>query len=174
MSNKVFIATSLDGYIAKKDGGLDWLPSPDSVKDSGFEEFMKTIDALIMGRNTFETVLSFEGEWFYTKPVFVVSSSLKSIPEYLVGKVEIIDASPKEILTTLNQKGYKNLYIDGAKTIQNFLQEDLIDEMVITTIPVLLGDGISLFGKLDQMIKFECIESKIIGSSLTQSHYIKC
>lgn len=173
MANKVFIATSLDGYIADKDGGLDWLPSPEDTIDSGFEEFMASIDALVMGRNTFETVLSFGGEWFYTKPVFVVSSTLQSIPEYLQDKVTLLNTSPKELVLKLNQKGYQNLYIDGGKTIQNFLKEQLIDEICITTIPVLLGGGSPLFGGLYAIQHFKCIETKFLNDSIIQSHFIK-
>ena len=92
MSNIVYIATSIDGYIAKKDGGLDWLnevPNPDK-SDFGFSNFMDSIDAIIMGRNTFEIVLSF-GEWPYNKPVFVLSNTLKTVPDNLKNKAEILN-----------------------------------------------------------------------------------
>jgi dihydrofolate reductase len=173
MANKVFIATSLDGYIADRDGGLDWLPAPDSIENSGFEEFMETIDALVMGRNTFETVLSFGGDWFYTKPVFVVSSRLDTIPEHLQSKVSLLNDSPKEIVSILKEKGYENLYIDGGKIIQNFLREELIEEIIITTIPVLLGGGARLFGDLNQKQNFRCVETKFLNDSIIQSKFIK-
>ncbi len=171
MKNIVYIATSLDGYIADKNDGLDWLPSPDSA-DFGFDAFMETIDAIVMGKNTFNMVLSFGGEWFYTKPVFVVSSSLKSIPKELEEKVFLIQGSPTKITNLLRKEGFENLYIDGGVTIQNFLKEGLIDELIITTIPILLGGGKPLFGKLDKPLEFKCIESKVIAG-MVQNHFVK-
>ncbi len=140
MSNIVYIAASIDGYIAKKDGGLDWLnevPNPDG-SDFGFGDFMKTIDAIIMGRNTFEIVLSF-GEWPYTKPVFVLSNTLQTVPDNLKDKAEVLTGTPNSIIKEMNSRKFFNLYIDGGKTIQEFLKQDLIDEMIITRIPRILG-----------------------------------
>lgn len=171
MTNKVYIATSLDGYIADRNGGLDWLPAPSG--DFGFEEFIDSVDALVMGRNTFEMVLKITNEWFYKKKVFVVSSSLKEIPKELEGKVELLDLTPKEIVSLLNEKGYHDLYIDGGKTIQGFLKDDLIDEMIITTIPILLGGGSSLFGELEEPVSFKCIETKLLAGTFVQSYFIK-
>ena len=171
MANKVFIATSLDGYIADKNGSLDWLPHPEG-DDLGFDDFLNSIDALVMGRNTFETVVGFGGDWFYTKKVFVVSNTLTTIPDKLKDKVELIKGTPEEILEITKQQGYKNLYIDGGKTIQCFLQENLIDEIIITTIPILLGGGSPLFGLLENNITLEHKSTKVI-KGLVQSHYIK-
>lgn len=172
MSNKVYIASSLDGYIADKNGGVDWLPSPNGKDDFGYGKFMDSIDALVMGRNTFQTVLSFDGEWFYTKKVFVISNTLKTIPENLKDKVELIQGTPKELVSKLNDKGYNNLYIDGSKTIQGFLKDDLIDELTITTVPVLLGGGVSLFGSLETQINFKHKETKVLDG-MVQSFYTK-
>lgn len=171
MANSIYIAASLDGYIADKNGGLDWLPSPDGA-DFGYEVFMQGIDALVMGKNTFETVLGFGGEWPYTKKVFVVSHTLKSLPKDLQDRVELIQGSPSEIVRALHDKGYQNLYIDGGKTIQAFLKEGLIDELIITTIPVLLGGGISLFGTLEENKRFQAKETKIIAGSV-QTHFVR-
>lgn len=175
MSNKVYIATSLDGYIADKNDGIDWLdmvPMTDEVQSS-FTHFMETIDALLMGRNTFEMVKSFGGEWPYTKRVFVASNSMNSIPKGYDDKAELVKGSPTEIVLQLNQKGYKNLYIDGGKTIQNFLKEDLIDDMIISSIPILLGGGKPLFGELSNPQKFKLVESKVIANLMVQTHYRK-
>lgn len=175
MSNKVYIAVSLDGYIADKNGGIDWLsmiPMTEELQ-SEFINFMDTIDGLVMGRNTFETVKGFGGEWPYNKKVFVVSNSMTSVPNGYEDKVELIKGLPSEIVKSLNNKGYKNLYIDGGKTIQNFLKEDLIDEMIISTIPIVLGGGKPLFGELSNFIKFKLISSKVISNLITQSHYQK-
>jgi dihydrofolate reductase len=107
MANIVYIAASLDGFIAKKDGGLDWLldiPNPDNT-DYGFSEFLKSIDAIVMGRNTYELVLTFK-EWPYTKPVFVLSRTLKSVPENMKDKVEIINGDADSIVKELNSRQY--------------------------------------------------------------------
>lgn len=169
--NKVFIATSIDGYIADSEGGIDWLnsiPNPNN-DDMGYNDFMNSIDALIMGRITFETVCSFDIEWPYEKPVFVLSNSLKSIPKEYEGKVFLVQGGLKDVVDEVKKKGYNNLYIDGGKTIQSFLKEDLIDEMTISIIPIVLGNGIPLFGAQSKSLKFECISSKIYLNKIVQN-----
>lgn len=173
MANYIYIATSLDGYIASEDGGIDWLNEfPNSTNsDYGFGEFMERVDGLVMGRKTYEKVLSF-GQWPYTKKVFVLSNKLKEIPEELSDKVEIINGEINEVVTTLHNRAYKNLYIDGGKTIQSFLELGLIDEMIITRIPILLGGGIPLFAKLDKAIKFDQVKTEVLDDFLVKSTYI--
>ena len=174
MANFVYIATSLDGFIATSDGGLDWLeeiPNPEQ-NDYGYAEFMKAIDAIVMGKNTFKKVLAF-GQWVYNKPVFVLSNSLTELPEHLLGKAKLISGDIKKLITQLNQKGYKNLYIDGGRVIQNFLREDLIDEIIITRVPILLGKGIPLFGELEQHLQFKYQKTEIYNNGLVKSHYIR-
>jgi dihydrofolate reductase len=171
--NLVFIAQSLDGYIADKNGDLDWLqavPNPDQI-DMGYNTFIEGVDAIVMGRITFETVCNFDSDWPYTKPVFVLSNSLKSLDESFKGKVEIINGSLSELVTNINKKGYKKLYIDGGTTIQSFLKEDLIDELSLTTIPILLGSGSSLFGGLDKEMTFDLVKSEIFLDALVQTTY---
>ena len=171
--NRVFIARSLDGYIADRKGGLDWLnliPNPDQ-KDLGYESFIKEIDAIVMGRQTFQTVLGFDMEWPYPVPVFILSSSLESVPENLKGKVEILKGTPTEILEQIHLRGYKRLYIDGGLTIQRFLKEDLIDEIIISTIPILLGGGVPLFGELPEALEFEHVRSELYLDAVVQDHY---
>ncbi len=173
MSNIVYIATSLDGYIADKKGDLDWLnsiPNPEN-KDCGWADFMEKVDALIMGRNTFETVCGFDLDWPYKLPVFVLSNSLTSISEAYRDKAEIVSGPLPHVIERLKKRGFSNLYIDGGKTIQSFLKEDLIDEMIITQIPVLLGGGASLFGELEQPLAFEHITTQIHLDALVQIHY---
>ncbi len=172
MPNYIYIATSLDGYIATKDGGIDWLmdvPNPDN-SDFGFKDFMDHVDALIMGSNTFEKLLTFD-EWLYTKKVFVLSNSLKEIPEKLKDKAEIVSGKIPDVMNSLNSKGYHNFYIDGGKVIQSFLQLDLIDEIIITSIPILLGEGISLFGSLAEPLKFKFLKTEVFNDSLVKSYY---
>ena len=173
--NKVFIATSLDGYIADKDGGIDWLhsiPNPENI-DMGYEEFTSQIDALVMGRTTFETVCAFDMDWPYKKPVFVLSNSLTKIPDEYEGKAVLVKGTLKEILHKIYSKGYYRLYIDGGRTIQSFLNEDLIDEMTITIIPYLLGAGIPLFSDLSGILEFECVDSKIYLDKVVQNSFVR-
>ncbi len=171
--NKVFIATSLDGFIADDNGSVDFLYKyPEQPgEDMGYYAFMDSVDALVMGRKTFETVLSFGVDWPYSKPVFVWTTEMKSVPSNLAGKVHLISGNPSQIIQQLNLLNYINLYIDGGKTIQSFLEQDLIDELTITTIPVLLGSGISLFGQLNHSLYFNCIASKCYLHGVTQSTF---
>ena len=171
--NSVFIATSLDGYIADKNGGIEWLyaiPNPDH-DDMGYVEFIKGIDAMVMGRSTFETVIGFDVDWPYNIPVFVLSNTLKEIPESHKEQAFLIRGTLTEILGQIHQQGFYHLYIDGGATIQRFLKEDLIDEIVLSTIPVLLGGGSSLFGELPRKLEFELIKSKTYLNQITQGHY---
>ena len=171
--NSVFIATSLDGYIADKNGGINWLhsiPNPDNI-DMGYGEFTSQIDALVMGRTTFETVCGFDIDWPYQKPVFVLSNTLTQIPEKFKDKAHLVKGTLKEILQKIHKMDYYRLYIDGGTTIQSFLKEDLIDDMVITIIPTLLGGGIPLFSNLPNQLDFECTDSKIYLDKIVQNHY---
>jgi len=175
MSNIVFIATSLDGYIADKDGGVGWLhsiPNPENL-DMGYTDLIDRIDALVIGRKTFEKVCSFDCDWPYIKPVFVLSNSMKSIPEGYDGKAEPIKGSPAEVIEAIHQKGYKHLYIDGGVTVQSFLKEDLIDELIITVIPILLGGGIPLFGELPKPMGFEHVKTEVFLNAVVQNHYCR-
>lgn len=171
--NSVFIACSLDGYIADQNGGLDWLysvPNPDR-EDMGYSAFMERIDALVMGRNTFEKVCSFDCDWPYKQPVFVLSSTLGAIPEKYQNRAEVVNGSLREILEMIHHKGLKRLYIDGGKTIQGFLKEDLIEEMIITVFPIVLGGGSPLFSELHNNVDFKLKGSKVFLGQLVQNHY---
>lgn len=175
MPNKVFIASSMDGFIADRNNRIDWLddiPTQEG-EDMGYDAFMTGIDALIMGRKSYETVLGFNIPWPYQKPVFILSNSLTNIPDDLEGKVHIVSGNLKNILSELNRNGFRNFYIDGGQTIQSFLREGLIDEMIITTIPVILGGGIPLFGELSEPIKFKCTETKHYFGQIVQNKFVK-
>lgn len=172
MKTTVYIATSLDGFIARKNGGIDWLfnienPTND---DYGYSEFISGIDAIVMGRNTFEVVRTFN-QWPYEKIVFVLSTSLKKIPDDLKDKASLLSMEPKQVLSHLSDLGYSNLYIDGGKTIQRFLRDNLIDEIIVTKVPVLLGDGIPLFGFLDKDVALKHIDTIVYPNGLVKSHY---
>ncbi|MDP4663224.1 MAG: dihydrofolate reductase family protein [Salibacteraceae bacterium] len=171
--NLVFVAKSLDGYIAGKNGELDWLhsiPNPEQI-DMGYAEFMHRIDALVMGRNTFDTVCGFEGEWPYSKPVFVLSNSMNAIPEKFSDKAVLMKGSLSEVLSAIHEKGFHKLYIDGGATVNSFLAEGLIDEMIITTMPIILGGGIPLFKELPKAINLKHIKSEVFINQVVQNWY---
>ena len=171
--NSVFIGISIDGYIADRNGGLEWLDMIPNTENSdmGYIEFTSDIDALVMGRTTFETVLGFDVDWPYEKPVFVLSTTLDEIPESHQGKAFLVKGSLVEILSQIHNQGFHRLYIDGGATIQSFLRADLIDELVISTIPVLLGGGSPLFSELPEHLEFELVETRTYLNQITQTHY---
>jgi dihydrofolate reductase len=173
--NTIFIATSIDGRIADRNNNIDWLhdlPNPEG-NDMGYNSFIEQVDAIVMGKNTFETVCGFDIEWPYKIPVFVLSNSLKSIDNELTDKVEIISGDLKAVIKSIHTKGHKQLYIDGGATIQGFLAEDLIDEMIITTIPIVLGGGPALFNETPSPIKFNLVNAKVFLKTVVQNHYIR-
>lgn len=173
--NSVFIATSLDGYIADRDGGLGWLSegaAPDEG-DFGYAAFMEGIDALVMGRTTFDTVHGFDIAWPYTRPVFVLSRSLDTLPAEFSGKAELLSGTPSEITRTLAERGHHNLYIDGGRVVQEFLAADAIDRLILTRIPVLLGGGTPLFGRLDAPLRFTHTGTQSLARGLVQSTYVR-
>lgn len=172
MPNFVYIAASLDGFIASEDGGLAWLteiPNPEG-SDYGFLEFIDSIDAIVMGRNTFDTVMTF-GEWPYTKPVFVLSRSMSAVPDHLRGKAEVISGALVSIIGILEGRGYQKLYIDGGKVIQSFLQEDLIDVITLTRAAILLGAGIPLFGNMKIPLNFIHESTDVLNERLVRSTF---
>jgi len=168
----VYIATSLDGFIADADGGIGWLmeiPNPEG-SDYGFQEFMAGVDAVVMGRKTFEQVVEFEA-WPYEKPVFVLSNSTKSVPDQLAGKAEVVGGEPSAIVDQLAGRGLESLYVDGGRTVQSFLAEDLIDELTITRVSVLLGEGIPLFGTLPGRLDFALVSTERLSDYLVKQYY---
>lgn len=173
----VFIAASLDGYIAREDGDIEWLHNSghgqvDQGEDFGYETFISTIDALVMGRNTYEKVLSFGGTWPYgNTAVFVLSNSGVDIPPDIQNSVSTLSGHPKEIIDELKSRGHTHLYLDGGQTIQHFLAEGLVDQMIITHIPVLIGSGIPLFGSLKEDVSLKLVESKTFPNGFVKTTY---
>jgi dihydrofolate reductase len=169
----VFIAASLDGFIARRDGDVDWLTKyVVEGEDNGYDAMIASVEGLIMGRSTFQKVLTF-GEWSYCKPVVVLSRSLKDddIPADLRGKVRLSDATPQALMNQLNAEGWKRAYVDGGIVIQSFLSAGLIEDMIITRVPVLLGEGKPLFGSTPHDIELEHLETKTLPSGLVNSKY---
>lgn len=168
MLASVFVGVSLDGFIARRNGDFDFLPA--DPEPHGFEEFMATVDALVMGRHTYETVLGL-GEWPYgNKPVFVLSTRpLAPVPAGAI--VERMNGDPAEIVTGLTARGIRHAYIDGGITIQSFLRAGLIQRLIITRVPVLIGEGIPLFGAVPHDIALIHVATRTYPSGLVQSEY---
>ncbi|KTD37570.1 dihydrofolate reductase [Legionella moravica] len=171
----VFIATSLDGYIARDDGSIDWLMKSHELvpqgEDCGYKQFIATVDTLIMGRASYEKIRTFE-EWPYgTLPVIVMSSQNIQIPESLHSHVSVTSEQPEALIEQLRTQGVKHVYIDGGVTIQGFLAQNLIDELTITYIPVLIGSGRPLFGALKEDIHLQLLETKTFGNNIVQVKY---
>lgn len=188
-----FIATSLDGFIAREDGGLDWLPGtqgyevPDGTPDAGggvvgsaeapapedhgYGAFMATVDALVMGRRTFETVRAFHPWPYGDTPVVVLAHRDPGIPPELADRVEAMAGAPAEVLQALAARGFRHVYVDGGRTIQGFLAAGLLQRLVLTRVPVLLGRGVPLFGPLLRDVALRHVATRAFSSGLVQSEY---
>jgi len=167
----VYIATSLDGFIARKNGNIDWLPTDsEDGEDFGYAAFMSDIDHIVMGRNSFEKVLTF-GSWPYEKKVIVLTSRDLTIPPELTEKVEALHLSPPNLIHELELRGARHIYLDGGVTIQRSLREGLVNELTITTIPILLGEGLPLFGTLHQDIHLKLLNSHTFQNGFVQNKY---
>lgn len=168
MQASVFVGTSLDGFIARANGGLDFLPA--DAEPHGYEEFMASVDALVIGRKTYETVLSFGGWAYGEKPVFVLSTQpLAAAPPGAV--LERMSGDPADIVATLAARGLRHIYVDGGVTIQGFLRAGLIQRLILTRVPVLIGEGIPLFGALPRDIVLEHVATRQYAGGLVQSEY---
>jgi dihydrofolate reductase len=175
MKVSVYIATSLDGYIARTDGSLDWLDEANAAvpdgEDFGFGDFFGSVDRLVMGRKTYEKVLSFD-EWAYgCTQVLVLSSHPIEVPPELQNTVTRTSDTPRALWNRLSSEGVKHVYVDGGATIRGFLVDGLVDEITITQIPVLIGEGRSLFGPLEHDIDLALLESHSYEFGLVQSKY---
>ena len=166
----VYIATSLDGFIARKNGDIDWLSGGEGSEDYGYAEFMSTVDFIVMGRNTYEKVLTFGG-WPYQKKVIVLTGRDLPVPPDLTEKVERLHLSPAELIGELQSRDIRQIYLDGGVTIQRFLRAGLVDEMTITTIPILIGGGLPLFGALDKDVRVELLRSQSFSNGFVQNKY---
>ncbi|QDL92359.1 dihydrofolate reductase [Paroceanicella profunda] len=173
ISGHVFIGVSVDGYIARPDGGIDWLAAVEREdEDYGYARFGAGMDGVVMGRSTFETVLGF-GAWPYERPVVVLSHSLVDlpVPEGLEGRLSFSDATPAALFDTLSARGWRRVWVDGGRVVQSFLRAGLISEMTLSRIPVLIGAGIPLFGPLSGDLRLEHQETRAFPSGLVQSRY---
>jgi dihydrofolate reductase len=170
MKVSVFIGTSVDGFIARPNGDLDFLPAGGG-EPHGYNEFMASVDALVIGRNTFETVLAFP-EWPYgDKRVVVLSSRPLDFSTVRGGVVEQMAGAPEAIVAKLAPSGVKHIYVDGGITIQRFLRAGLVQHLTITRVPVLIGEGIPLFGALPRDLRLRHIATQQYPSGLVKSEY---
>jgi len=170
MTVSVFIGTSVDGFIARPNGDLDFLPA-DGGEPHGYAEFMASVDALVIGRKTFETVLAFAAWPYGDKRVVVLSSRPVDLSAVRGGVVEQMAGSPAEIVSKLAASGAHHLYVDGGITIQEFLRAGLVQRLIITRVPVLIGDGISLFGTLPRDVRLRHVATQYYPSGLVKSEY---
>ncbi|VVP63241.1 putative protein YyaP [Pseudomonas fluorescens] len=171
----VFIAASIDGFIARPNGDIEWLHRPEyetaELNGVTYERFIATVDALVMGRKTLEKILSFP-EWPYEgTPVIALSHQPLQIPAHLEGKVEVMAGDVTSLVATLAERGMKHLYIDGGQTIQAFLEAGLLNELIITRIPVLLGQGIPLFSQIGRELELRHIGTHESDNGFVQSQY---
>jgi dihydrofolate reductase len=166
----VFIGTSVDGFIARLNGDFDFLPAGGG-EPHGYEEFMATVEALVIGRKTYETVLTFDAWPYGEKPVFVLSTrALPAAPRGAI--VEHLSGDPAAIASQLDARGIRHVYVDGGITIQRFLAAGLVQRLIITRVPVLIGTGIPLFGPVPRDIVLEHVATRQYASGLVQSEYL--
>jgi dihydrofolate reductase len=170
MTVSVFIGTSVDGFIARPNGALDFLPEGGG-EPHGYTEFIASVDAIVIGRKTFETVLAFEAWPYGDKRVVVLSSHPIDFSAVRGGIAEQMAGSPAEIVSQLAATGAHHLYVDGGVTIQGFLRAGVIQRLVITRVPVLIGQGIPLFSTLPHDIRLKHISTRHFPSGLVQSQY---
>ena len=170
MTASVFIGTSVDGFIARPNDELDFLPEGGG-EPHGYTEFIASVDAIVIGRKTFEKVLTF-GTWPYgEKRVVILSSRPIDLSVVRGGVVEQMAGEPADIVAQLAARGVRNLYIDGGVTIQRFLRAGMIQRLIITRVPVLIGEGVPLFGALPHDVRLRHIATRHFPSGLVQSEY---
>jgi len=170
MTVSVFVGTSVDGFIARRNGDFDFLPA-DGGEPHGYDEFMATVDALVIGRNTFEKVLTFPIWPYGKKRVVILSSRPVDLSAVRGGVVEQMSGEPAEIVAKLASTGADHLYVDGGITIQRFLRAGLVHRLTVTQVPVLVGDGVPLFGPLLRDVRLKHIATHQYPSGLVKSEY---
>ena len=164
----IYIAMSIDGYIARKDGGLDWLEYGHiGDEDYGFKKFINGIDALVLGRNTYEVVSSFE-KWPYEgKRVIVLSNTLNEVRK----EAELFSGQLSHLTSMLHSEDIKHVWVDGGITVSKFLEAGLVDDITISVISVVLGSGIPLFSIMDKEHKCRLLSTQSYPSGLVQLKY---
>lgn len=170
MAVSVFVGVSVDGFMARLNHDLDWLPEGGG-EDHGFEAFLAGVDVVVMGRRTFKKVLTLDPWPYGAKRVVVLSGRPLQLPSAVGRTVGQMAGSPAEIVARLAERGATNLYVDGGITIQRFLRAGLVDRLIITRVPVLIGEGIPLFSTLPHDIHLRHAATRSFPSGLVQSEY---
>jgi dihydrofolate reductase len=165
----VFVGTSLDGFIARPNGEFDFL-SPSGDVPHGYDEFIATVDAIVMGRNTFGTVNGM-AEWPYGNKLVIVLTTRPLPSESRRETIELMEGTPHQITERLAARGIEHIYVDGGITVQRFLNAGLIDRLIVSRVPVIIGAGIPLFGPTDHDIALEHIATRTHATGLVQSEY---
>jgi dihydrofolate reductase len=165
----VFVGTSLDGFIARSNDDLDFLP-PGGGEPHGYDEFIASVDAIVIGRRTFEKVRSFDA-WPYGRKRVIVLSNERLDLSGIDGLVEQMAGEPATVVAALARRGLEHIYVDGGVTIQRFIRAGLIDRLIVTRVPVLIGSGIPLFGTLDRDVALEHVATRSFPTGLVQSEY---
>lgn len=173
MRTTVYLGMSLDGFVARPDDGLDFLPDAPDGDDFGFSAFLATVDAIVMGRRTFDVVLGFgPARWPYGRTRLVVlSRTLVALPDGAPDTVELARGHPAEVLRRLAAEGVDHVYVDGALTARTFLVAGLVDVLNVTHVPVLIGDGIRLWGRLPGDVRLRLLDSRVLAGGLVRSVY---
>lgn len=170
MRVSVFVGVSLDGFLARKNGSYDFLPQ-EGGDDNGYDEFIATVDAHVIGRKTFDVVRGFD-EWPYGEtPVIVLSRNPGRVKVPKGVHCEVMGASPKRVVARLARRGAKHIYVDGGRTIQGFLNAGVVHRVIINRYPVLVGSGIPLFGPLRSDIRLEHVRTRAYRHGLVKSEY---
>jgi dihydrofolate reductase len=172
LRTSVFVGTSLDGFLARRSGAFDFLSGGGEGEGgaNGFDEFLATVDAVLMGRNTYDVVLPFAAWPYGNRPVFVLSSRALPAPRP-DAVVEHVSGPPVEVASLLASRGFQHVYVDGGITVQSFLRAALIDRIVVTRVPVLVGDGIPLFGPVDSDVRLRHLATRVLPGGAVQSEY---
>jgi len=184
-----YVACSLDGYIARLNGKLDWLERASVIKDTvdsgglqlqsgaaraedfGYADFFDTVGCVVLGRHTFEKAVDFPTWPYGTKRVVVLSRKLKQIPDAFMDRADLYTGPEEMLIVQLQAAGIRRVYVDGGLTIQSFIRKDLLTDIIITRVPVLLGKGIPLFGPLTDDIELRHLSTKTFANGFVQSHY---
>lgn len=175
-TGSVFLGMSVDGFIARLDHDLSWLTgdadvggAPDDGEggDFGFAEFVSGIDALVMGRSTYDVIAPM-AEWPYQgRPVHVLSSSLAEGADARI----VVHRSFDEAVQALTDAGYRRVYVDGGRTVHQFLTAGLVDELTLSRVPVLIGTGHTPFGEFPADIPLEHVRTQAFSGGMVQSTY---
>ena len=164
----VFIATTLDGFIARTDGRIDWLSIVERPgEDYGYARFFDSVDTVVVGRKTYATVLGF-GAWLYAGKRCVVMTHTLGPSRH--GE-EFYEGAPEQLVDRLTLEGAKRIYVDGGAVIQQFLSAGLVTDVVVSIVPILLGEGVRLFGETARDVGLEFVEARSFASGLVQLEY---